>query len=193
MIFPVAGDILSLDRSTPLHILSRNHLVIALAVQDPQNGQEEVNNIKIETDSRSNLLLHMIMSHNKLRVHKNIPAKNQRSNPTPHKLHGTIRREERSHEPKNYQTPEPPEEVRHPARKVILCLAGEGRERDEDAERDDEGLDNDARIVEGGDDADGVGFEEREAGEEEEVGRVGLAFPEGEEEEADGAEEGGPH
>lgn len=52
---------------------------------------------------------------------------------------------------------------------------------------------DDARVVEGCDDTDGVGFERGEGGQEGEVGRVGLALPVGEEHKAYGTEEGEPH
>ena len=133
------------------------------------------------------------MLHHQLRIHKDICAEDEGSDNTIDELDRLPTREEGRHEAEDDEHPERAEEIRHPAGEIVLCLAREERKREEDAEGEDEGLDNDAGVVEGGDDADAVGFEGGEAAEEEQVGRVGLALPEGEEHEGDGAEEAAEH
>jgi hypothetical protein len=51
--------------------------VVLLAVQDPENSQEQVDDIQVKADRSSNLLLHMVMTHHQLRIHKDISAKDE--------------------------------------------------------------------------------------------------------------------
>lgn len=102
-------------------------------------------------------------------------------------------REERSHETEDDEHPQRAEEVWHPAREVVLALAGEQCERNEDAECEDERLDDYPAVVEAGDDTDAVCFQTREAGQENEVCWVRLALPERQKHEADRSEERHPH
>ena len=77
-------------------LLVQLHLVIVvLAVQNPQNRQEQVDNVQVQADCGGNLLLDMIMSHNQLRVHQNISAEDQASYNTIPKLDSAAMREER--------------------------------------------------------------------------------------------------
>jgi hypothetical protein len=46
--------------------------VVVLRVEDPQDGKEEVDDVEIERDGRRNLLLHMVVAHDQLRVHQNV-------------------------------------------------------------------------------------------------------------------------
>lgn len=78
-------------------------------------------------------------------------------------------------------------------RKIIFGLAREQSQSDEDSQRDDEGLHDDTRVVEGGHDADGVGFEGSKAGQEQEVCRVGFTFPVRQEHKSDCADERDDH
>ena len=169
------------------------YLIVLLTVEDPQDCEEQVDDVQVQADGSRNLLLNVIVSQNQLRVDQNVAAEDESRDHAVHELDGLASGEERSHEAEDDKHPERAEEIRHPAREVVLRLAGEQRQCDEDAEREDEGLDHDSRLVEGRDDADGVGFEDGEAGQEEQVRRVGLALPEGEEHEGDGAEERAPH
>lgn len=41
-------------------------LVVLLAVQNAQDGQEQVDDIEVQADSRGDLLLDMVVSHDKL-------------------------------------------------------------------------------------------------------------------------------
>ena len=78
------------------------------------------------------------------------------------------------------------------ARKIILRLTSKQRQRHKNAKREYERLQHYPALIETRYHTDTVGFEACEAGEEDEVGWVALAFPEGEQHEADGAEEGDP-
>lgn len=51
-------------------------LVVLLAVEDPQDRQEEVENIEIETDSSRNFLLNRVLSKHHLDINKNVPTEN---------------------------------------------------------------------------------------------------------------------
>ena len=133
------------------------------------------------------------MAHNQLRIHQYIPTENQRRHGPIRQLRRAIIREEGGHEPEQDQRPQAPKQVRRPRREVVLSLTREERQRDEDPERQDQGLEHDPRVVEGGYHRDGVGLERGEAAQEEQVGRVGFALPEGEEHDADGAEQRYPH
>ena len=138
-------------------------LVVLLAVQDPQDRQEKVDNIQIKADGSSNLFLDMIMPHNKLCVHQDVSREDQRShNPIP-KLNLRVIREERSHESKQYQHPEPTKQVWHPAREVILALAREQCQSEEDSHREYQRLKYNLALVEARDDGYGVGFKACEA------------------------------
>lgn len=171
----------------------RDHLVVLLAVQDPQNSEKQVDDIEIKRDRRRNLLLHMIMTHHQLRVNQNIATKDQSRNPPIRQLRRAIVREESSHEPEQDQCPQTPEQIWHPRRKVVLGLTRKNRQRDKDAQRQDQRLQHDLRVVERRDHRDRIRLERREAAEEEQVGGVGFSLPEGQQHEADGAEERDPH
>ena len=84
-----------------------------------------------------------------------------------------------------------------PRCKVILSLTSKQRQRDKNPECENDGLQHylTRAVVDKGpdDDADGVRLQRCEAAQEDEVGRVALAFPESQQHEADGAEEGEPH
>jgi hypothetical protein len=142
-------------------------LVVVLAVQDPQNGQEQVDNVQVQRDGGSNLLLDMVMTHDELSVHEDVTREDESGNGPVDKLHCAVHWEKSSHEAENNEQPQSTEQVWHPVGEVIFRLAGKKRESDEDAECDDEGLDDDARIVERGHNADRVGFQSGKSRQEE--------------------------
>lgn len=76
------------------------HLVVRLAIEDSEDGEEEVDDVEVKTDGRSNLLLDMIMSHNKLCVHQDIAREYKCHNARVYKLNRAVCREEPSHESK---------------------------------------------------------------------------------------------
>lgn len=130
----------------------------------------------------------MVVPDDQLRVDKNVPTENQCRQPAVNQLAGAAIGEEGSHESKQYESPQPAEQVGHPASEIVLGLASKGGEEDKDARGEEDSVEDDRGLVEGDDDGDGVGFKESEARQEEEVGRIGVAFPVGEEHHADGAE-----
>ena len=131
----------------------------------------------------------MVVSHDQLRVNKDITGEDQRRQAAIDELNSRAMREERSDEAEQDQEPERTEQVRHPVGEIVLRLACEERERDEHAKRQDKGLHYDARVIEGRHDADGVGLENREGCQEKKVGRVALALPVCYEHEAQGTED----
>lgn len=167
--------------------------VVALAVQNTQNGQEQVEDIQVERDRRGNLLLDMMVPHDHLRIDEDITGENQRRNPAVDQLAGAAHGEEQPDEAEQEQHPQRAKQIRHPAGKVILGLARKQGQKDEDAEGEDQRLQDDARAVEGRDDADGVGLERGECGQVQQVRRVAAALPERQEHEPDGADERHEH
>lgn len=104
------------------------------------------------------------MPHNKLRIDEDIPREDQRPKHTVDNLNGAVERDEHSHEPEQDHEPQRAEQVRHPVREIVLGLAGEERQRDEDPQRQRQRLDDHPRVVQGCRHADGVGLEDGEAG-----------------------------
>lgn len=164
-------------------------LVIALAVEDAQDGEEEVDDVEVEADGGGDLLLDVVVAQHELGVDEDVAREDEGGEPAVDQLGRAAVGEERGHEAEQDQAPQAAEQVRHPRREVVLRLAGEQREEHEDPARQDHGVQDDAGLVERHDDRDGVGLEQREAREEEKVRRVRLALPVGEEHERDGTEE----
>lgn len=164
-------------------------LIVRLAVENAQNGEEEVDDVQVQADRRRNLLLDMMLPHHHLRIHQDISTEDQRRRPAVQQLTGRAVGEEHGHEAEEDEAPQRAKQVRHPRCEVVLGLAGEGGQEDEDACREDDGVEHDGRLVERHDDAHRVRLGEGEEREEEEVGRVGLALPVGEAEEDEGADE----
>lgn len=131
----------------------------------------------------------MVVAHDELGIHKNVAGEDERRDAAVDELHGAAHGEEGGHEPEDDEQPQRAEQVGDPVRKVIFGLAREQRQRDEDAQRDDERLDDDPRVVERRDDADRVGLQRREPGQEEQVRRIALALPVRQEHEPDRAEQ----
>lgn len=98
----------------------------------------------------------MIVPHDKLGVHQDVAAEDESGDDAVAQLDLAIVREEHGHEAEDDEHPERAKQVWNPAREVVLGLASEERERDEDAKREDESFDNDLGIVEGSDYRDGV-------------------------------------
>lgn len=169
----------------------RNSLdsVVLLAVEDAQNGEEEVEDVEVEADGGGDLLLDVVLAHDELGVDEDVGAEEEGGDAAIDELGGGAVGEEHGHEAEEDEGPEGAEEIGRPRGEVVLCLAREGREEDEDSRGEDDGVEDDGSLVEGDDDGDGVGLGEGEGGEEDEVGRVGLALPESEEKEAEGSKE----
>lgn len=118
----------------------------------------------------------MIVAHHQLRVDKNVCAKDKRNDDTVSELHTFRCGEEGGHEAENDNNPERAKEVWNPGGEVVFGLRGEEGEEDEYGEGEDEGLQDNTRGVEGGNDADGVGLKTRKDSEEDEVGGIALAL-----------------
>lgn len=122
-------------------------LVVVLAVEDAKDGEEEVDDVEIQADGGSNLLLDMVVAHDELRVDEDVGAEDESGSATVDKLGSRVIREEHGHETEENKSPESAEEVGHPRCKVILGLAGEQGEEDEDACSQDGGVENDRSLV----------------------------------------------
>jgi hypothetical protein len=126
-------------------------LVVVLAVENPQNSQEQVQNVQVKADRRGDLLLDVIVTDDKLRVDENVSREDQSSHDPVSQFDTAGLGEESGHEAEQDQHPERTEQVRHPAGEVVLGLAGEECEGDEDAEGEDERLQDDSRFEHAGD------------------------------------------
>lgn len=131
----------------------------------------------------------MVVAQHELCVNQDIRAEDERADAAVDQLAGAGVGEEHVHEAEENESPERAEEVWHPRGKVVFRLAGEQGQEDEDACRQDHGVEHYVGLVEGHYDADGIGFGQGEGGEEEEVGWVGVSLPICEEHEAECAEE----
>lgn len=100
-------------------------LVVVLAVQDAQNGQEEVNNIQVQGDRSLDLVIEVVVAHNQLRVHEDIPREDKSSKDAVDELGSATERNEHGHESEQDHEPERAEEIRHPVGEVVLGLACE--------------------------------------------------------------------
>jgi hypothetical protein len=147
--------------------LCSSDLVVVLAVQDPEDGQEQVDNVQVEGDGCRNLFLNVIMSHDKLRVYEDIAAEDKCGDNTITQLDRRIRRKECSHESKNDKYPKSPKQIWHPACEIVLCLACKESKGNKYCHRENECFKDNPRIVERRYDRDGVGFERCETGQEE--------------------------
>lgn len=168
-------------------------LIVVLRVQDPQNGEEEVDDVKVQRDGGSDLLLDMVVAHDQLRVDQNVAREDKRCDHSIAELNSAAVREEHGHEAKQDQDPERAKQVRHPACEVVLALASKQGKRNKDAEREDGCFYYDLGVCERNDDRDGVRFHGSESTKEQQVCRVRLALPESETQECEGAEHRHPH
>lgn len=80
-------------------------LVVLLAVEYPENGKEQVDNVQVKRDSRSNLLLNMIMTHNKLSVHQDISTEDERCHGSVDELGSAVVGKEGCHKSKKDEYP----------------------------------------------------------------------------------------
>lgn len=53
-------------------------LIVLLTVEYPEDGEEQVDNVQVKGDSRSNLLLNMIVAHDKLGVYQDVSTEDER-------------------------------------------------------------------------------------------------------------------
>lgn len=120
-----------------------------------------------------------MMTHDKLGINKNIGTEDEGRNSAVNQLSRRIVGKEHGYETEQDEGPERAKEVGHPRGEIILGLACEQSQEDEDAGREDDGVENNRRLVEGDDDGNRVGFGEGEEREEEQVSWVRLAFPVG--------------
>lgn len=132
--------------------------VVGLAVEDPQNSEEEVDDVQIQRDGGSNFLLHVIMSHDQLRVHENVPAEDERRNPPIYQLSRAVVREESRHEPEKNQSPQSSKQIWHPRSKVVLSLTRKQSQCNENTRGEDEGLEHNFGFIERYYDGNGVCF-----------------------------------
>ena len=137
--------------------------IVVLAVEDPQDSEEQIDDIEVQADGRGDLLLNVIVPHDELGVHEDVAREDQGSHDTVDQLDGLSVWKESCHEAEDDQDPETAKEVGHPRRKVVFALAGERREEGKDGEGDDQGLYDDAALVKGRDNADAVCFQTSEA------------------------------
>lgn len=124
-------------------------LVVLLAVQDSENGQEQVDDIEVERDGCCNLLLDMVVSHDELCIDQDVTTENECTNNAVSQFNGAGVREEGCHEAEDDDNPKSTGKIRDPAGKVVLGLTGEKSECDKDTQRKDERLKHNLALEEG--------------------------------------------
>lgn len=58
---------------------SSSCLVVLLAVEDPQDGEEQIDDIQVKADCRRDLLFDVVVPHDQLRIHEYIAAEDERA------------------------------------------------------------------------------------------------------------------
>jgi len=163
--------------------------VVGLAVEDAQNGEEQVDDVEVQANGGGNLLFHVVLAHDELRVDEDVSAEDEGSQAAVDELAGRAVGEEHGHESEQDEAPQRAEEVGHPRGEVVLGLAGEQGEEDEEAGGQYHGVEHDGRLVEGDDDGNRISLSEGKERQEEQVCRVRLALPVRQAQEDQGADE----
>ena len=83
----------------------KSGLVVLLAVEYPENGKEQIDDVQVERDSRSNLLFDMIVTHNELGVHQNVTTEDEGCHRSVNKLGRAIVWKEGCNESKKDEYP----------------------------------------------------------------------------------------
>lgn len=135
----------------------------------------------------------MVVAHDHLRVNQDVGREDEGTHDAVAKLDLAVVREECVHEAEQDHHPDRAKQVRHPRREVVLCLASEQAECDEDAKGEDDCFEHNLGIGERDNDGDAVGFHGGESSKEDQVHGIRLALPEGEAEEYKGADYGPKH
>ena len=123
-------------------------LVVRGAVENSQDREEQIDHIQIETDRGGNFFLNVVVAHDQLGVDQDIGAEQESADTAVDEFHGAIVGKEGGHEAKDDQDPEQAKHIRHPAGEVIFRLARKQRQSDKDAQRQDQRLQHDPRLVE---------------------------------------------
>lgn len=63
-------------------LLHSSRLVVVLRVEDPQDGEEQVDDVEVEGDGRRNLLLNVVVAHDHLCVHEDVAREDERADNT---------------------------------------------------------------------------------------------------------------
>lgn len=111
-----------------------------MAVENSENGEEQVDDIEVEADGSCNFLLNVVVSHDELSVHKNVSGEDQSSETAIDKLGCAGVREEGSDESEQDQCPQPSKQIGHPGGEIVLGLACEECETNEDTSCKEDGL-----------------------------------------------------
>ena len=133
------------------------------------------------------------MTHDELSIHEYVSTEYQCSDRAVDHLISLATWEECGYESEEDEYPQRPKKVWLPCSEIVFALACEQGQSDKYTGRQDKRQENDSGLVESNDDADRVCFESCKAAKEEQVCRIRLAFPECQEHESDGSEEGKVH
>lgn len=113
-IFPVCSCTRLAISALPHHWGGLHRLVVLLAVQDAKDSQEQVENVQVEADGRSNFLLDVVVANNQLCVDENVAREDEGCKTAVDQLTSAAVGEEGCHEAEQDQTPESAEKVWHP-------------------------------------------------------------------------------
>ena len=123
-------------------------ILVVLVVKDSKNGEEQVNDVQVQADSGGDLLLDVELPHDELGVNEDVDAEDEGSDAAVDKIGRLGVGQEDVDEAEDDEAPERAESVGDPAREVILRLASESSQEDEDASSDDECVKHNRDIIE---------------------------------------------
>lgn len=123
--------------------MATHTLVLLLAVKDTKDGEEQVDNVEIQADGGSNLLLDVVRAHDELGVDEDVAAEDKGGQAAVDELGGGAVGQEHGDEAEEDQAPEGAKQVRHPRGEVVLGLEGERGQEDEHASRQEDGVEHD--------------------------------------------------
>ncbi len=89
-------------------------LIVVLVVENAEDGEEKVDDVKVEADGSSDLLLDMVMTHDQLGVNEDVATEDKSSDTTVNTISRAIGGQERSHEYEKNESPKCAEEIGHP-------------------------------------------------------------------------------
>lgn len=85
------------------------YLIVGLAVENPKNSQEEVDDVQVQGNCGSDLFLDVIMPHDQLRINQNISTEDQRGETSVDELSSAIVWEPHRYESEQDEPPKPTE------------------------------------------------------------------------------------
>jgi len=153
-------------------------LIVIHVVEDAENHQEEINEVKIEADSAHDVLIGTKSLGDEVGVEYNISTEQQASEEAIDQVHCSAKWNEDSNETGHEEGDQTTEQIGAQAWEIVLGLEREQGESQEDTKRNQQGLEHNDLIVEGDNDAQRHALHNREGRQKDEVDRIAVSFPE---------------